>query len=70
MLCFLDSAVNRRTTYADPRLAKSFTKDKDNSKRLDGYSTALHVLNGEDLTGRVAVVTGSNSGIGVQAMFI
>lgn len=60
------SAVNRCTTYADPRLAQSFTKHKDNFKRLDSYSTAMQVLSGEDLSGRVAVITGSNSGIGVQ----
>ncbi|XP_068722141.1 WW domain-containing oxidoreductase-like isoform X1 [Montipora capricornis] len=63
---FFFDAVNRRTTYADPRLAQSFTKDRDNSKKLDSYSTATHVLSGEDLSGRVAVVTGSNSGIGFE----
>jgi len=60
------SAVKRCTTYADPRLAQSFTKHKDNFKRLDSYSTAMQVLSGEDLSGRVAVVTGSNSGIGFE----
>lgn len=56
--------MNRHTTYVDPRLALNFTKNKEHSKRLDGHSTAMHALNGEDLTGKVAVVTGSNSGIG------
>ena len=66
MICC--SAVNRRTTYTDPRLGQNVTKY--HTKRLDGFSTAMHVLNGEDLTGKVAVVTGSNSGIGAQAMYI
>lgn len=60
---FFDS-MNRHTTYVDPRLALHFTRNKEQKKRLDGYSTAMHVLNGEDLTGKVAMVTGANSGIG------
>ena len=64
MQCFLDSSVNRITTYADPRIALNFAKNKECSKRLDGHSTAMHVLNGEDLSGKVAMVTGANSGIG------
>ena len=61
---FVNSSVNRLTTYVDPRLALNFTKNKEHKKSLDGHSTAMHVLNGEDLTGKVAVVTGANSGIG------
>lgn len=59
-----NSSVNRVTTYADPRIALNFTKSKKNSKKLDSHSTAMHVLNGEDLSGKVAIVTGANSGIG------
>ncbi|RMX45186.1 hypothetical protein pdam_00022662 [Pocillopora damicornis] len=62
---FFDS-VNRVTTYADPRIALNFTKSKKNSKKLDSHSTAMHVLNGEDLSGKVAIVTGANSGIGFE----
>ena len=63
--CFsADSSVNRLTTYVDPRMALNFTKNKEHKKNLDGHSTAMHVLNGEDLTGKVAMVTGANSGIG------
>ena len=63
-LISVNSSMNRHTTYVDPRLALTFTKNKEHKKRLDGYSTAMHVLNGEDLTGKVAMVTGANSGIG------
>ena len=63
-LVFINSSMNRLTTYVDPRLALNFTKNKEHEKRLDGHSTAMHVLNGEDLTGKVAMVTGANSGIG------
>lgn len=62
---FFDS-VNRVTTYIDPRIALNFTKSKKNSKKLDSHSTAMHVLNGEDLSGKVAMVTGANSGIGFE----
>ncbi|KAM7444816.1 hypothetical protein ABFA07_006610 [Porites harrisoni] len=60
---FLD-VVNRRTSHTDPRLGKN--PSNYHTKRLDGYSNAMHVLNGENLTGKVAVVTGSNSGIGFE----
>lgn len=59
---FVCSVVNRRTSHTDPRLGKN--PSNCHTKRLDGYSNAMHVLNGENLTGKVAVVTGSNSGIG------
>ena len=59
---FVCSVVNRCTSYTDPRLGKNASNY--HTKRLDGYSNAMHVLNGENLTGKVAVVTGSNSGIG------
>ncbi|KAI8501902.1 hypothetical protein Bbelb_203140 [Branchiostoma belcheri] len=56
--------VTRITTYTDPRLAFAVSEDKEWRQRFDGHSTALQVLQGRDLTGRVAVVTGANSGIG------
>ena len=52
----------------DPRLAASLTKNKSNSKVLDGNSTSMHVLSGEDLSGRFVVVTGANSGIGMSTI--
>ncbi|XP_015837994.1 WW domain-containing oxidoreductase [Tribolium castaneum] len=60
---------NRRTTYTDPRLAFAVEeKDHPNDyrQRFDGSSTALQVLHGRDLNGKVALVTGANSGIGFE----
>ncbi|CAH3168177.1 unnamed protein product [Pocillopora meandrina] len=48
------------------KVSLNFTKSKKNSKKLDSHSTAMHVLNGEDLSGKVAIVTGANSGIGFE----
>lgn len=62
IIYFVCSVVNRRTSHTDPRLGKN--PSNYHTKRLDGYSNAMHVLNGENLTGKVVVVTGSNSGIG------
>lgn len=64
---YVDHA-NRRTTYSDPRLAFA-TEEKeyaqDFRQRFDGSTMALQVLHGRDLAGKVAVVTGANTGIGV-----
>lgn len=56
-------------TYIDPRLA--FAKDEkkhvhDFRQRFDGSSTAFQVLHGVDLSGKYALVTGSNAGIGYE----
>ncbi|XP_026732605.1 WW domain-containing oxidoreductase [Trichoplusia ni] len=56
-------------TYVDPRLA--FAKEAkehvhDFRQRFDGSSTAFQVLHGVDLSGKYALVTGSNSGIGYE----
>ena len=65
----MDSHVNKKTTYTDPRLAFSF-EEKDSSndfrQQFDSCSTALQVLHGRDLAGHVAVVTGANCGIGYE----
>jgi len=65
---------NQRTTFTDPRLAfaaeKSPKADGKNAptfrQKHDASTTALQVLHGMDLTGRVALVTGGSSGIGFQ----
>lgn len=61
------SHINEKTTYTDPRLAfAEELKDSpmDFRQRFDGNTSAMHVLLGRDLTGKYAIVTGANSGIG------
>ena len=61
-----------KTSYVDPRLA--FAKEivdpgdglKDFRQRFDASSNALQVLHGQDLSQKIAIVTGGNSGIGFE----
>lgn len=65
-LCF--SHINKKTTYTDPRLAFAEDEKKtpfDFKQKFDGNSTALQVTQGKDLSGKYAIVTGANSGIGM-----
>ncbi|KAI6077598.1 WW domain-containing oxidoreductase isoform X1 [Aix galericulata] len=63
--------INKRTTYLDPRLA--FTVEDNPVKpptrqKYDGNSTAMEILQGRDLSEKVVIITGANSGIGgIQA---
>ncbi|CAG9862411.1 unnamed protein product [Phyllotreta striolata] len=60
---------NRRTTYTDPRLAFAVEEKEhvnDYRQRFDASSTALQVLHGRDLNGKVALITGANAGIGFE----
>ena len=62
-MLFFCSLVNKCTTYVDPRLAvRASTTTK--THHPDGLSTAVHVLSEMELTGKVVIVTGANSGIG------
>ena len=70
MNCF--SHINKKTTYTDPRLAFALEDKADNTRnkqdgikqRFDGATYAMTVLQGRDLSGHYAIVTGANSGIG------
>ncbi|XP_021949704.1 WW domain-containing oxidoreductase [Folsomia candida] len=58
-----------KKTHTDPRLAFSReTKQSvyDFKQRFDASSTAFQVLNGVDLTGKRALITGATCGIGLE----
>lgn len=70
---FFCSHINKRTTYLDPRLA--FTVEDNPVKpttrqKYDGNSTAMEILQGRDLSGKVVIITGANSGIGMLTLYI
>lgn len=58
------------TSFEDEWLCTPFTNSPEISNgayvwsRFDGSSTALQVLHGRDLSGKIAVITGANCGIG------
>lgn len=61
---------NVQRTYTDPRLAfavEELPKSiSDVRQRYDASTTALQILHGKDLSGRLAIVTGANCGIGYE----
>ncbi|KAG4067072.1 hypothetical protein HA402_000063 [Bradysia odoriphaga] len=66
---FIDTK-NIQRTYTDPRLAFAVEEIPRNigevRQRFDASSTALQVLHGKDLTGKTALITGCNVGIGFE----
>lgn len=68
-MIYVDRTSDKRT-YIDPRLAFAVENLPRNiseiRQRFDCSSTAYQVLHGQDLTGKVAVVTGANCGIGFE----
>lgn len=64
--CYLAafSHINKRTTYFDPRQAFTVEDVMVKPKRFDGNTAALEILQGRDLSDKVVLITGGNSGIG------
>ncbi|XP_042610258.1 WW domain-containing oxidoreductase-like [Cyprinus carpio] len=63
---FYSDHINKRTTYFDPRQAFTIEDMQVKPKRYDGNTTALEVLHDCDLSDKVVVITGANSGIGFE----
>ncbi|KAJ3596203.1 hypothetical protein NHX12_002612, partial [Muraenolepis orangiensis] len=58
--------INKRTTYFDPRQAFTVEDVVMKPKRYDGNTAALEILQGRDLSDKVVLITGGNSGIGFE----
>lgn len=67
---FFYNNMTKQTTNIDPRLAFAAEEPPMNisqvRQRFDGSTTALQILHGKDLHGRLAIVTGANCGIGYE----
>ncbi|XP_055609815.1 WW domain-containing oxidoreductase [Uranotaenia lowii] len=67
-IIFVEEATQRKS-YTDPRLAfavEESVQAGELRQRFDSGTNALQVLHGRDLSGKVALITGANVGIGFE----
>ncbi|XP_058460456.1 WW domain-containing oxidoreductase [Malaya genurostris] len=68
-IIFTEEATQRKS-YTDPRLAFAIEESPQTvgelRQRFDSGTNALQILHGRDLSGKIALVTGANAGIGFE----
>jgi len=62
---FVDQ-VNKRTTCVDPRIAYATTSKNKGRMKYDANSSAMAVIRGKNMHGKIALITGGTSGIGFE----